>query len=63
GCTGLKSITIPKSVTKIGVYAFSSCTGLKYVYYTGTEEQKEFINFDPGNEYLTGATWHYNSDE
>jgi len=30
-CTGLKSITIPNSVTKIGDSAFEGCTGLKDV--------------------------------
>ena len=28
GCSGLTSITIPKSVTNIGYYAFSGCSGL-----------------------------------
>ena len=28
GCSGLTSITIPKSVTSIGYYAFSGCSGL-----------------------------------
>ena len=27
-CTGLKSVTIPESVTSIGIYAFYGCTGL-----------------------------------
>lgn len=31
GCTGLTSITIPNSVTRIGVSAFSGCTSLTYV--------------------------------
>ena len=31
GCTGLTSVTIPDSVTSIGVSAFSSCTGLTSV--------------------------------
>lgn len=31
GCSGLKSITIPDSVTSIGEYAFSGCSGLKSV--------------------------------
>ena len=31
GCSGLKSITIPDSVTSIGEYAFSGCSGLKRV--------------------------------
>ena len=31
GCTGLTSVTIPSSVTKIGRYAFEGCTGLKSI--------------------------------
>ena len=31
GCTGLTSVTIPKSVTSIGASAFSGCTGLKSI--------------------------------
>ena len=31
GCTSLKSVTIPNSVTSIGYYAFADCTSLKSV--------------------------------
>jgi hypothetical protein len=31
GCTGLTSVTIPSSVTSIGIYAFSGCTNLTSV--------------------------------
>jgi hypothetical protein len=31
GCSGLKSVTIPSSVTSIGEGAFSGCTGLTNV--------------------------------
>ncbi len=31
GCTGLKSVTLPKNVTKIYEYAFDGCTGLMTV--------------------------------
>ena len=30
-CTGLTSIVIPDSVTKIGFWAFDGCTGLKAI--------------------------------
>ena len=31
GCTGLKEIRVPDSVTKIGLGAFQKCTSLSYV--------------------------------
>ena len=31
GCSGLTSVTIPNSVTSIGYYAFSYCSGLQYI--------------------------------
>ena len=32
GCSGLTSVTIPNSVTSIGIRAFQNCTGIKNVY-------------------------------
>lgn len=37
-CYSLTSVTIPTSVTSIGE-SFNSCTGLKNIYYNGTQEQ------------------------
>ena len=37
GCVGLKSITIPESVTTIGEYAFRDCSGLTGVYISDIE--------------------------
>lgn len=35
----LTSIIIPSSITNIGESAFEYCSGLKTVFYAGTEEQ------------------------
>ena len=43
GCTGLKSISIPSSVTTIGARAFYGCTGLKKVVING--EFRYFFTF------------------
>lgn len=40
GCTGLTSITIGNSVTKMGDYAFADCTGLKDVYALRTNPEE-----------------------
>lgn len=58
---GLKSITIPKSVTNIMGEAFNGCVNLTDVYYKGSEEDWNKIRIEWGNEYLLGASIHYNS--
>ena len=60
-CSNLTSIAIPNSVTSIGECAFDYCSGLKDVYYGGSEEQWNSIYMVTGNTYLTKATIHYNS--
>ena len=64
-CSSLGSITIPDSVTRIGDRAFYNCKSLKYIYYTGTEEQWNAITKGSfWNRYAGGAynnyTIHYN---
>ena len=43
-CSYLTSVTIPDSVTKIDETTFLDCGSLKYVFYTGTEEQWNSID-------------------
>lgn len=60
-CKNLETITIPKTVTGIGEYAFSGCTSLIDVYYAGSEEEWDNIGgIRYHNENLTNATIHYN---
>lgn len=58
GLRRIKSVTIPKSVTKIGEFAFVSCSSVKSVYYLGTVENWCAIEF--GNSFANplqfGAT-------
>ena len=55
-CSGLKSITIPASVTSIGAYAFDYCQELKDVYCLAeqvpTAEGTTFFNSNIGNATL-----------
>ena len=60
-CARLTTIVIPDSVSSIGTRAFSGCSGLKDVYYTGSEAEWKAIEIDSdGNADLTKATIHYN---
>ena len=53
----LESIVIPKSVNLIESSAFAGCAGLKTVYYSGTEAEKEEILILEDNDYLLKANW------
>lgn len=59
-CSNLTKIVIPHSVTFISAYVFKNCNNLTDVYYTGTEEEWAEISIYGANEYLTGATIHFN---
>jgi len=49
GCTNLESITIPDSITSIGVDAFANCISLTNVYYKGDITDWLSINFNDSN--------------
>ena len=49
----LQSITIPDSVTSIEICAFSGCTGLTTVTFTGTTAE--------WNAITKGDSWNYNT--
>ena len=51
--SGIESITIPASVTKIRNYAFDGCSELADVYFTSTESQWNEIIIGTGNNALT----------
>ena len=58
--TVFAAVTIPTSVTSIGYAAFYK-TGIKDIYYEGTEAQWKAIEIGEYNDDLTKATIHYNS--
>ena len=61
-CRGLKSVTIPASVTKIGGRAFDECRNLKTIIYEGTKEQWKKVWIGADNHYLECATIQYTGD-
>ena len=61
-CVRLSKIVIPTSVTRIADYAFRRCSELADVHYTGTENQWLDITIGVNNDYLTEATFHFESD-
>lgn len=58
--TALKSVMIPDSVTSLGRGVFFN-TALTDVYYSGTKEEWNQIEFGTDNGDLQSATIHYNS--
>ncbi len=59
GCTDLKSVTIGKGVTYIGWRAFDYLPHLTDVYYTGTQEQWNYIRMGKDNYALDKTTIHF----
>lgn len=62
-CTALTTVVIPSSITTVGYCAFKNCTSLRYVYYDGTKDESEKINFEDENGEngpIKKAIWHYN---
>lgn len=62
GCTNLESITIFDSVTLIDKSAFEDCISLKYVFFSGSEQEWDNIEIrNLGNKCLLNAYIHYNA--
>lgn len=63
GCWNITSVTIPDSVEIINYMAFTYCDVLEYVFYMGTEVDRNNIIIDNRNEGLDSAIWHYEASE
>ena len=57
GCSSLETITLPNSITSINDSAFSGCSSLKDVYYSGREAEWNKLNVTFDHD----VTIHYNS--
>jgi hypothetical protein len=62
GCTRLTEVIFPKSITDIGQMAFAFCPLIEKVYYHGTEDDWDNINFGQYNDYLAAANRYYYSE-
>lgn len=60
GCTSLTSVTIPSSITKL-YFAFGRDNALKDIYYGGTKEQWEKINFYGSQYEYDSVAIHFNT--
>ena len=55
-CTGITYINIPKTVTKIRSSAFSGCTKIHQINYTGSSSDWALIAFEDGNDPIKSLT-------
>ena len=58
GCMELKTIYWPRSLKTVGFHALLECRGLSDIYYAGSEEEWNAINFYEGH-YLLALQWTY----
>ncbi len=58
-CTGLTSVTLPRSIVNIGYQAFSNCQSLTDVYFGGTAEEWRYVFVNSLNDPLSSAEMHY----
>ena len=57
--TQLTTLTVSKTVEKIGESAFRNCSALTDVYYNGTKDEWIYIIVLPGNDCLRSTAIHY----
>ena len=58
-CNKMKSITIPSSITNIGVGAFFECDALNDIYFNGNNKEWNKIDIEDLNESIMSATIHF----
>lgn len=65
-CTNLESIVIGAGVTYCDRYAFLSCTNIKNVYYKGTKEKWDEIEYEDGfssKPHLNATVYYYSETD
>ena len=61
GCKSIETVYVPKTVTKIGKYAFYKCSSLKIVKYEGTKNEWKEVYIDNKNSPIRKADVLYKS--
>ena len=59
-CSALSAVSLPATLANIQQNAFSGCSSLRDVYYSGTREQWQAIAIGSNNGSLTRTVIHYN---
>lgn len=62
-CGKLTSMVLPKSVKTVGNNAFYDSRNLKYIFYSGSEEEWADITIESNNAPFENAIVHYNSND
>lgn len=62
GCKNLETLYLPKTLERVLLKAFLFADSVKNVYFEGTEQEWNNINFTDCNWSLTGAEIHFNYD-
>lgn len=57
----IERVALPKSLVGVAANAFSGCTGVKEVYYAGSESEWDALAISTGNESLKNAQIYYGS--
>ena len=58
-CSSLEYIELPATLTHIGYHAFDGCTGLKEIFYAGTQKTGSALSIQPGNDCLSAAAFFF----
>ena len=60
-CRNLKAVILPNTITNIYYSAFGWDNALRYVFYSGTQEERNAIG-NNGNNAIFDSNWYYNSN-
>ena len=59
GMESLQTVTLPESLKQLGSSAFNRCMYIQKIYYGGTREQRDALEFGWNDTLFCGVTWYY----